>query len=104
MPENSATQGRCWLCGRWDKLTREHIPPESAFNNYPVLLLAVEQNSAKTGRLEWSGKVEQGLIVRSLCVECNSRGGAKYGSHYADFIAKVAPIVEKAPDRAEIII
>lgn len=36
------------------------------------------------------------MIVKSLCAECNRRGGSKYGTHYADFIAKVASIVEKA--------
>lgn len=98
------TEGRCWLCGQWAKLTREHIPPKVAFNNYPILLCAVEENTVRTGRLEWKGKVERGLVVRSLCGECNSRGGAKYGSHYADFIALVAPAVEKARDGEQIII
>jgi hypothetical protein len=44
------------------------------------------------------------LIIRSLCGECNSRGGGKYGSHYAEFIARVAPAVEKAHDGSQVII
>jgi hypothetical protein len=97
-------EGKCWLCGRWARLTREHIPPRAAFNNHPVLLYSVEQHSAKMGRLEWAGRVEEGLIVRSLCAECNTRGGGKYGTHYADFIARVAPAVEKAHDGRQVII
>ena len=96
--------GFCWLCGHYGKLTREHIPPRAAFNNNSVLLLAVEEKTRETGRLEWSGKVEEGLIVRSLCSECNSRGGAKYGTHYIDFISRVAPIVERARDREQFIL
>lgn len=88
--------GHCWLCGQWEKLTREHIPPRSAFNDRPILMMAIEQNTLSTGRLQWGRKVEQGMTVRSLCRECNSRGGSKYGTHYADFISKVAAIVEKA--------
>lgn len=104
MSAKEKIEGHCWLCGRWANLTREHIPPRSAFNDRPILLCAVEENSVKTGRLEWAGKVEHGLIVRSLCGECNSRGGAKYGSHYADYIARVAPAVERARDGEQIVI
>jgi hypothetical protein len=96
--------GRCWLCGRWAKLTREHIPPHSAFNDRPILMMAIEENTLKTGRLQWAGKVEEGMIVKSLCGDCNSRGGSKYGTHYADFISRVALIVEKAKDGEHIII
>jgi hypothetical protein len=93
---DEAKFGRCWLCGQWAKLTREHIPPHSAFNDRSILVLAIDENTIKTGRLQWAGKVEEGMIVKSLCAECNSRGGSKYGTHYADFIAKVALIVDKA--------
>jgi hypothetical protein len=103
MSEKSKLEGQCWLCGRWRELTREHIPPKSAFNNYPILLYTVEENTRKTGRMEWAGRVEQGLVVRSLCGECNSKGGGQYGSHYADFIARVAPAVERARDGEQII-
>jgi hypothetical protein len=64
----------------------------------------VSEVTRQTGRLEWAGKVEEGLIVRSLCGECNSRGGGQYGSHYVEFIAKLAPIVEKARDGDRIIV
>jgi hypothetical protein len=104
MSEKSKLEGQCWLCGRWRELTREHIPPRSAFNNHPILLYTVEENVRRTGRIEWAGRVEKGLVVRSLCGECNSRGGGQYGSHYADFIARVAPAVERARDREQIII
>jgi hypothetical protein len=101
---DEAKFGRCWLCGQWAKLTREHIPPHSAFNDRPILMLAIEENTIKTGRLQWTGKVEEGMIVRSLCADCNSRGGSKYGTHYADFISKVAQIVEKAKNGDHILI
>jgi len=104
MSLTESIEGFCWLCGQYRKLTREHIPPRAAFNNNSVLLLAVEEKTRETGRLEWNGRVEEGLIVRSLCGDCNSRGGAKYGNHYVDFIAKVAPIVERARDREEFVL
>jgi len=104
MGSKTKVEGKCWLCGQWRELTREHIPPRAAFNNYLILLYTVEENSRRTGRMEWAGRVEQGLIVRSLCGECNSRGGGQYGSHYADFVARVAPAVERARDREQILV
>jgi hypothetical protein len=101
---DEAKFGKCWLCGQWAKLTREHIPPHSAFNDRPILMFAIAENTLKTGRLQWAGKVEEGMIVKSLCAECNSRGGSKYGTHYADFISKVALIVEKARNGDHILI
>lgn len=91
-------EGKCWLCGKWAKLTREHIPPRSAFNDSPLLLHEVETRSADVGYLEWSRRRESGLIAVSLCGDCNSSCGGKYGSHYAEFIRKIAEPVEKARD------
>lgn len=97
-------EGKCWLCGRWSKLTQEHIPPRSAFNDRPVLLYDIERRSTMVGRLEWQGRKESGLIAISLCGECNSRCGGQYGSHYVEFIRAVAERVEKAPDGAAVLI
>src|SRR2546426_7974311 len=91
-------EGKCWLCGRWARLTREHIPPRSAFNDRPLLLYAVQENSTAVGRLTWNERRESGLIVVSLCGECNSWCGGQYGSHYVEFIRKIAEPVEKARD------
>lgn len=99
---SNAAEGRCWLCGQWRRLTREHIPPRSAFNNRPLLLLEVSKRSHETGVLHWASRREEGLIARSLCGECNSWSGAKYGTHYAEFVANLADLVEKAHDGARI--
>ena len=37
MPRGESIEGVCWLCGRFGKLTREHIPPRAAFNDNSVL-------------------------------------------------------------------
>jgi len=97
-------EGKCWLCGRWAKLTREHIPPRSAFNDRPLLLYEVERNSASVGRMAWAERREGGLIVVSLCGECNSWCGGQYGSHYVEFIRKIAEPVEKARDGDQIFV
>ena len=35
--------GKCRLCGETKKLTFEHVPPETTFNNYSVHILSSEQ-------------------------------------------------------------
>src|SRR5436309_7376094 len=97
-------EGKCWLCGRWAKLTREHIPPRSAFNDRPLLLYEMERNSADVGRMAWAERRENGLIVVSLCGECNSWCGGQYGSHFVEFIRKIAEPVEKARDGGQIFV
>ena len=32
----TAAEGHCWLCSKYGKLTKEHIPPEKAFNDFVV--------------------------------------------------------------------
>lgn len=35
--------GKCRLCGEIKKLTFEHVPPETTFNNYSVRILSGEE-------------------------------------------------------------
>jgi len=87
-----APEGHCWLCNRYGKLTREHIPPESAFNDCPLLLMKVDERSSKTGLLEWTSSqdFQRGLYFRSLCQGCNNRYGSKYGGAYVDLVRRIA--------------
>lgn len=40
---NPIKEGKCHLCGRIGQLTFEHVPPHSAFNDHPVLLLKFDE-------------------------------------------------------------
>lgn len=90
--------GKCWLCGQIRQLTEEHIPPRAAFNDAPILLQEVSQRTAHVGRLEWEGHVNTGLKIVSLCAECNSKCGSKYGGDFVRFIRKIAAQVEAVPN------
>ena len=72
----SAIQGYCWLCNKFGKLTKEHIPPESAFNDCPLLYEKVAERSHQTGVVEWiPDRRQKGLYFHSLCAKCmQSRG------------------------------
>ena len=73
--------GRCHICGHHRKLSFEHIPPEKAFNNRPVVLgkfkEAIEQGLDYTPR---GPQQQRGAGAYTLCEECNSKTGSWYGS------------------------
>lgn len=52
--------------------------------------------------MAWAERRESGLIVVSLCGECNSWCGGQYGGHYVEFIRKIAEPVERARNGAQI--
>jgi hypothetical protein len=99
-----APEGHCWLCNKYGKLTREHIPPEKAFNDCPYLLLKVDERSSKTGLLEWTSSrdFERGLYFRSLCQECNNKYGSKYGGAYVDLVRRIAERIGDVRERHRI--
>lgn len=92
MPDSEITEGKCWLCGEHGRLSREHIPPCKAFNEYPLLLQKISEKSREVGSLIWEqgNRYEKGMIVRSLCGRCNSRAGSKFAPAYIQFVKTIA--------------
>lgn len=84
-------QDRCWLCNKFGTMTKEHIPPESAYNDCPLVLMKVDERSRQTGALGWTPHTEfrRGLYVRSVCGHCNNRCGRLYGGAYVDLVRRV---------------
>lgn len=86
-------EGVCHLCGEAGPLTREHIPPEAAFNNNPIVLQIIDTAlTTSTSRVVWkNGKKEQkGNWKYVLCEPCNNRTGSWYGPAYVSFITELA--------------
>ncbi len=87
--------GKCRLCGETKKLTFEHVPPETTFNNYSVHILSGEQvikqvsnsNSLPWDFSEFKGKIQQrGRGGYYLCGDCNSKTGQWYVPEYSKFV------------------
>lgn len=88
-------EGVCALCGKHKKLTFEHVPPESVFNDFTVKVYPFEETvkmyTGSDGRMPWDfeglyGKLNQrGSGDYVLCPECNSNTGAWYISEYSKF-------------------
>lgn len=73
-------------------MTKEHIPPESAFNDSPLLLMKVDERSTNTGEMDWAPNQHfgRGMYVRSVCARCNNQCGSRYGGAYVDLVRRVA--------------
>ena len=78
--------GVCHICGMSGKLSYEHVPPHSAFNDKPVLyttllkLMNKENLDGITGK-----KLQRGAGAYTLCERCNSLTGHWYGDAFADW-------------------
>lgn len=82
--------GHCSICGVHTKLSFEHVPPRSAFNDHPVFVADIQALIGKwDGDFDNNnikGKVHQlGAGSYTLCEKCNSDTGAWYGNAFADW-------------------
>jgi hypothetical protein len=73
--------GECWLCGNRAPLSFEHIPPEAAFNDRPVVLAAWQDFESGYG----SEYVREGRGGHTLCERCNNRTGGSYGPAFVEW-------------------
>ena len=77
--------GRCHICLEKKKLTREHVPPRSAYNHCDALWHRLETpNGAKKSAR--SVRLRGGFVVRSLCQDCNNSVCSPYAKAYVTFV------------------
>lgn len=83
--------GICHICGQRDRLTYEHVPPKSAFNNQPARLYNM-LDSIGSDNLPWETPTQKAEILQkgigkySLCSHCNNSTGGWYGEEYVKFV------------------
>jgi hypothetical protein len=83
--------GYCRLCGRFGRLTKEHVPPASAFNDQEYLrIYADEIVSGLRWGLDSVG--DRGIFHFTLCESCNNKTGSRYGAAYTEFVKSLVPL------------
>lgn len=88
--------GRCRICQKFGKLTKEHVPPASAFNDRGYLQYYVSKID-EAQRVVWASREvnQRGIYLFTLCERCNNTTGGLYGADYMKFvrafIAKAIP-------------
>jgi hypothetical protein len=95
-----AVIGECRLCGTVTKLSFEHVPPRSAFNDRPIVNPDVKRliGSHDISILDrLAGKTQQrGAGAYTLCASCNNRTGQWYGPAYAGWAIQGYDILSRA--------
>lgn len=86
--EDSLTH--CHVCLEKGKLTKEHIPPKKAFNQYNRLWERLVHSKEKVSKRLVS--IKGGLWVKTLCDKCNTSVCSPYANEYVKFVKQ---IVEK---------
>lgn len=95
MKSNSSIKGNCAICGKYKKLTFEHVPPQSAFNNKPIYMQHHEhlfdEGSYLYGKKKRSSK---GFGGYTLCEPCNNNTGDWYARDFGDFVHQGMNIIK----------
>jgi hypothetical protein len=88
--------GRCRICQKFTRLTREHVPPKKAFNDRAYLEYYVDKiNEAE--RLHWETRNvnRDGVFLFTLCKKCNGRTGTLYGTEFVNFIRSFTSVAKE---------
>jgi hypothetical protein len=87
--------GRCRICEKFTQLTKEHVPPKSAFNDRSYLeYYSTEIREANLRQWQTREVNSNGLFVFSLCARCNNKSGRHYGASYLDFVKGLVPVAK----------
>src|SRR6185369_17458669 len=91
--------GRCRICQKFGRLTKEHVPPETAFNDRGYLEYYVAKTD-EAQRVIWETRDvnNKGIVLFTLCEKCNNKTGKLYGADYLNFVQAFS--AEATPDHA----
>ncbi len=97
--------GICKLCGTFSEMTFEHVPPEKAFNSFPVRILPFKDvissmtcsdNKLPLEAISVKGKKQQrGMGGYYLCRKCNSDTGSWYMRQYSELAKTLHVMIDK---------
>ncbi|OHD14902.1 MAG: hypothetical protein A2086_10925 [Spirochaetes bacterium GWD1_27_9] len=97
--------GICHICGFEGKLSFEHIPPKSAFNDKPVNIIKldkvkfdIDKNDLKKSKIQ-----QRGAGGYTLCEKCNNNTGKWYGDYFKYFCDNGKKILELSNNNPNLI-
>lgn len=75
--------GRCRICGEEREMTKEHIPPATAFNRGPLREHSLDEYLHREDEELPGGRLRQGgMWGYTLCETCNNLTGRLYAPEY----------------------
>src|SRR5437868_574166 len=89
-------EGICNICGEHKELSKEHVPPQKAFNSQPIIRLTFEENLQLQPETGIPGrKVQGGVSFSSICEDCNNKAGGLYVRRYLDWWIEGRKMIER---------
>ena len=88
--------GICRICGIEGKLSFEHVPPEAAFNDRPLVMAGMRDLIGRDPDQPRGRTQQRGAGDYTLCERCNNRTGHWYGSAYVEWARQALMIVGAA--------
>ena len=93
--------GQCCICGKTCQLTKEHVPPHKAFNNFKSQGLTGDNFVNAIQNKKYKVKINQsGSYDYTLCAECNNHTGKWYAEDYVNFIRSIHSFCNDMPENA----
>jgi len=84
MSRKNAPDDHCRICGKYGKLSFEHVPPQSAFNSERVVTSPIGEGLDRPVDEPPRGKIVQGGVGDfTLCGQCNNDTGSWYANEFA---------------------
>lgn len=75
--------GKCAICGTEGELTKEHVPPQKAFNDQSYISVPFEQaQGLRYDERPTAKPIQGGIHYYSICGHCNNSTGSWYGDAY----------------------
>lgn len=89
-------KGICHICGANEKLSKEHVPPEQAFNSTNIIV-ADFHTAGSLLHDDIQGKIKQGGVWHyTLCENCNNNTGSWYGKEFAQWCYEGAYVISNS--------
>lgn len=86
--------GICHICGEFTQMSWEHVPPEKAFNDQPMIYSPLLDAFADEIDGPLKGKISQrGMGAYTLCNPCNNATGSWYGDPFIQWTYQGAQIL-----------
>ena len=92
-------EGVCRLCGKATRLSFEHVPPQSVFNNKPVKQYDGNEvlkriPDFETGKIRYKN-MQRGSGGFFLCESCNAYTGTKYNTVFQEVANDIGNLILK---------
>jgi len=89
--------GTCHICLKKGKLSFEHVPPRSAFNDRPLVLKKVDWLRQGGPEIAPGRRIQQrGAGGYTLCERCNNQTGIWYGAAYAEWAEQGLEAIDRS--------